>query len=74
MSPTVPAGPPETGHTVPLVRCVECGHQKTPDERGWVTVLSPSGERRIHYCCKCIEDLVRRASNADEVDDYADDE
>ena len=57
-----------------LMRCVECGRVKAPDERGWVTVLSPSGEQRIRYCCDCIEDLVRRATTADEVDDYADDE
>ena len=74
MSPPVPAERPAPGRTVRLVRCVECGHVNEPDERGWVTVLSPSGERRIHYCCKCIEDLVRRASAADEVDDYANDE
>lgn len=56
------------------MRCVECGHLKEEGERGWVTVLSPAGERRIHYCCRCIEDLVGRASIADNVDDYADDE
>jgi hypothetical protein len=57
------------------MRCVECGRvKKDLAERGWVTVLSPSGERRIHYCCSCIVELVRRASAADEVDDYADDE
>jgi len=70
----VPAGRPGAGRTVRFVRCVECGHPRNPAERGWVTVFSPSGERRIHYCCGCMEDLVRRASNADEVDDYADDE
>ena len=48
--------------------------KKDPSERGWVTVLSPSGERRINYCCNCIEELVRRASAADEIDDYADDD
>jgi len=56
------------------VRCVECGHLKSPDERGWVTVLSPSAEQRIHYCSSCIADLVHRASTANEVDDYADDD
>jgi hypothetical protein len=54
------------------MRCVECGRVKEPDERGWVTVLSPSGERRIDYCCDCMADLLGRASTADEVDDYAD--
>jgi hypothetical protein len=49
------------------VRCVECGHVKDPDERGWVTVLSPSSDPRIHYCCSCMENLVRRA-RADETD------
>ncbi len=62
------------GRTVRPMRCVECGHVKEPEERGWVTVFSPSGERRIHYCCNCMEDLVRRASTANEVDDYANDE
>lgn len=74
MSPAAPTGNPGGGRTVLLVRCVECGHVKEPDERGWVTVLSPSGSRRIHYCPTCIEELVQRASTADEVDDYADDE
>jgi hypothetical protein len=60
--------------TVGLMRCVECGRLKGLDERGWVTVLSPSGERRIHYCCDCMEDLIGRASTADQVDDYPEDE
>jgi hypothetical protein len=53
------------------MRCVECGRlKKDPDERGWVTVLSPEAAQRIHYCCGCIEDLVRPpASVADQVDD-----
>jgi hypothetical protein len=55
------------------MRCVECGHEKKPDERGWVTVLSPAGERRIHYCCTCMEDLVRRATADDEADETATD-
>jgi hypothetical protein len=54
------------------MQCVECGHVKEPDERGWVTVLSRAGERRIHYCCGCMEALVRRATSADEADDHAD--
>jgi hypothetical protein len=57
-----------------LVRCVECGHLKSPDERGWVTVLSPSAEQRIHYCSSCIQELVHRAAAANEVDDYANDD
>lgn len=64
----MPAALPGTRRTVRLVRCVECGHAKEPDERGWVTVLSPSGERRIHYCCGCMEDLVRRATAGDEAE------
>jgi len=66
-----PAERPGTGRTVRFMRCVECGHVKEPDERGWVTVLSPSGERRIHYCCTCMEDLVRRASAVGEDDETA---
>jgi hypothetical protein len=27
-----------------------------------MTVLSPSGAFRIHYCPKCVAELVRRAS------------
>ena len=69
MSPHVPAARPPEGRTVRLVRCVECGHLKSPDERGWVTVLSPPAERRIHYWSGCIEELVHRASTANEVDD-----
>jgi hypothetical protein len=62
-----------SGHTVLLVHCVECGHVKVPEERGWVIVLAPSAERRLHYCSDCIEELVRRASTTD-ADDRADDE
>lgn len=55
------------------MRCVECGRLRDdPAERGWVTVLSPAGTQRIHYCCGCIEDLVHRASNAEQVDDHRD--
>ena len=64
----MPARGPGTGRTVPLVRCVECGHVKDCDERGWVTVLSPSSDPRIHYCCNCMETLVRRA-RADEAEE-----
>jgi hypothetical protein len=27
-----------------------------------VTVLSPSGELRIHYCCDCMEELLGSAA------------
>ncbi len=74
MGPDAPAGRPRERRTVGLVRCVECGHVKSPDERGWVTVLSPSAEQRIHYCSSCIQELVHRASTANDVDDYANDE
>lgn len=56
------------------MRCVECGSQKCDAQRGWVTVLSPSGARRIHYCPECMANLVSRSGVADEVDDYAKDE
>jgi hypothetical protein len=47
------------------MKCIECGRQKQPDERGWVTVLSPSGELRIHYCCDCMEELVGKAATVE---------
>jgi len=56
------------------MRCVECGSQKRDSERGWVTVLSPAGALRIHYCPGCMANLVSRSPVADEVDDYAKDE
>jgi len=54
------------------MRCVECAREKLPEERGWVTVLSPSGAMRIHYCADCMIELVHRATAVDdetEVDD-----
>jgi len=62
------------GPIVEVMRCVECGSEKDPDQRGWVTVLSPSGALRIHYCPDCMADLVSRSTTADEVVDYAEDE
>jgi hypothetical protein len=56
------------------MHCVECGSEKDPAQRGWVTVLSPSGTLRIHYCPDCMANLVSRSAVADEVDDHADDE
>jgi hypothetical protein len=55
------------------MRCVECSCEKDPDQRGWVTVLSPSGALRIHYCPSCMVDLVSRATVAEDTDDAADD-
>jgi hypothetical protein len=51
------------------MRCVECSRDKDPDERGWVTVLSPSGALRIHYCPDCMVDLVSRATAVEHADD-----
>ena len=61
------------GPTVQIMRCVECGCEKDPDQRGWVTVLSPSGALRIHYCPDCMVDLVSRATATDDAVDTADD-
>jgi hypothetical protein len=44
------------------MKCIECGRVKQPDERGWVTVLSPSSELRVHYCIDCMEELVGSAT------------
>ena len=56
------------------MRCVECGREHKPAERGWVTVLSPSGAMRIHYCTECMIELVQRATAVDDEDaDDADD-
>jgi hypothetical protein len=51
------------------MHCVECAVEKNPDERGWVTVLSPSGAVRIHYCPACIAELVQRAYAVEEAGD-----
>lgn len=56
------------------MRCVECGSQKGEAQRGWVTVLSPSGARRIHYCPDCMANLVSRPAGAGEVENDAKDE
>jgi hypothetical protein len=48
------------------MRCVECGCEKAPEKRGWVTVLSPSGAVRIHYCPDCMVKLVQRANAVDD--------
>lgn len=55
------------------MRCVECGCEKGPDQRGWVTVLSPSGALRIHYCPNCMADLICRSSVSEAVSDDGDD-
>jgi len=64
-----PHGTLGAGPTVEVMRCVECGCRKDPDQRGWVTVLSPSGARRIHYCPTCMVDLVSRATAVEDTDD-----
>jgi len=48
------------------MRCVECLREKVGPERGWMTVLSPTGAFRIHYCPACVGELVRRATTLDE--------
>ena len=55
-----------------VMRCVECGCEKDPDQRGWVTVLSPSGALRIHYCPDCMADLICRSSTSEAVSDDGD--
>ena len=55
-----------------VMRCVECGCEKDPDQRGWVTVLSPSGALRIHYCRDCMADLICRSSTSEAVSDDGD--
>jgi hypothetical protein len=44
------------------MRCVECSREKTPGERGWVTVLAHSRALRINYCPECMSDIVERAT------------
>jgi len=60
------------GPTVGVMRCVECGREKDPEQRGWVTVLSPSGALRIRYCPDCMSDLIARSSASDAVSDDGD--
>lgn len=54
------------------MRCVECGCEKNPEQRGWVTVLSPSGALRIRYCPDCMSDLICRSTASDAVSDDGD--
>jgi hypothetical protein len=51
------------------MRCVECLREKADSERGWMTVLSPTGAFRIHYCPACVAELVKRASTLDDAGD-----
>jgi hypothetical protein len=55
------------------MRCVECGNERDPSERGWVTVLSPLS-LRVHYCPDCMSALVSRTTADAEVDEPAKDE
>lgn len=64
-----PAAPHGRVRTVERMRCVECEREKAQAERGWMTVLSPSGSLRIHYCPACVADLVRRADAIADDDD-----
>lgn len=58
--------------TVVVVQCVECSREKDPEERAWVTVLTPSGALRIHYCPDCMAELTGHgASTAGEDADGA---
>ncbi|MGH3055337.1 MAG: hypothetical protein ACRDL7_10215 [Gaiellaceae bacterium] len=52
------------------MKCVLCGREKDPPERGWVTVLAEERAYRIHYCPDCMEELVRRPCT-DEADQHA---
>src|SRR5262249_5385750 len=74
LDPSAPPEPRKPGPTVSGMRCIECGCQKCDSQRGWVTVLSRSGSRRIHYCPGCMANLVSRTTVADQVDDDANDE
>jgi hypothetical protein len=67
-----PGGSIGGARTVERMRCVECGREKVPEERGWVTVLSPSGAMRIHYCAECMIELVQRATGVVDHDGAAD--
>jgi len=52
------------------MRCAECGGDKDPSARGWVTVLAPSDALRVHYCPDCMAELVRVESpTAEDTDD-----
>ena len=44
-----------------MPRCAECSRDRDPGEQGWVTVLAQARTLRIHYCPKCITELVERA-------------
>jgi hypothetical protein len=54
------------------MRCVECGSERTPEERGWVTVFAPADAARIHYCPDCMAELLSPAPVAAEPDDDGD--
>jgi len=58
---------------VGVMQCVECGSERDPSERGWVTVLSPQA-LRIHYCPDCMSELVTHTTAEAEVDEPAEDE
>jgi hypothetical protein len=49
--------------------CVECGRERTPEDRGWVAVFSPAGEPRLVYCPECVIGLLRGALGEEEWED-----
>lgn len=74
VDPSEPGGTSGRARTVGGMRCVECAREKVPEERGWVTVLSPSGAMRIHYCTECMIELVQRATAVDDDEAGADED
>jgi hypothetical protein len=48
------------------MRCIDCGRERVPGERGWVVVLSPREEPRLYYCPECIASIIRGCGPEDE--------
>jgi hypothetical protein len=53
------------------MHCIECGRERTPGERGWVTVLAREREFRTLYCPDCMAEIVRGAMAAGDETDVA---
>ncbi len=62
----MPYGSRSVARTVDDMCCVECGREQTPEDRGWVTVLTPIDEPRLVYCPDCVIGLLRGALRDDE--------